>query len=148
MSLKKQLQDDVTEAMRSGDTERRDTLRFLLAAVKQEEVDQQTQLDDSGVEAVLAKQAKQRRESIADANKAGRGDLAAREAAELAIIETYLPDMMTRDEIRVAAEGVISETGAAGMQDMGKVMGQLMPQLKGSADGRLVGEVVRELLQS
>jgi uncharacterized protein YqeY len=147
MSLKKQLQDDVTEAMRSGDTERRDTLRFLLAAVKQEEVDQQTELDDSGVEAVLAKQAKQRRESIVDANKAGRGDLAAKEAAELAIVETYLPEMMTRDEIRVAAEGVIAETGASGMQDMGKVMGQLMPRLKGSADGGLVGEVVRELLQ-
>ena len=148
MSLKKQLQDDVTEAMRSGDVERRDTLRLLLAAVKQEEVDRQIQLDDSGVEAVLARQAKQRRETIVDAEKAGRGDLAAREAAELAIIETYLPQMMTRDEIRVAAEAVITEIGAGGMQDMGKVMGQLMPQLQGSADGRLVSEVVRELLQN
>lgn len=148
MSLKKQLQDDVTEAMRSGDIERRDTLRLLLAAVKQEEVDRQTELDDSGVEAVLAKQAKQRRETIVDAEKAGRGDLAAKEAAELAIVETYLPDMLTRDEISVAAEAVISETGAAGMQDMGKVMGRLMPQLQGNADGRVVSEVVRELLQS
>ena len=148
MSLKEQLRDDVSVAMRSGDVERRDTLRLLLAAIKQEEVDRQTQLDDSGVEAVLARQAKQRRETINDAEKAGRGDLAAKEAAELAIIEAYLPDMMTRDEIRIAAETVISETGAAGMQDMGKVMGQLMPQLQGSADGRLVSEVVRELLQS
>ena len=148
MSLKGQLQDDVTEAMRSGDVERRDTLRLLLAAVKQEEVDKQTQLDDSGVEAVLARQAKQRRETIADAEKADRGDLAAKEAAELAIIETYLPEMMTRDEIRVAAEAVINESGASGMQDMGKIMGQLMPQLQGNADGRLVSEVVRELLQS
>ena len=148
MSLKEQLRDDVSVAMRSGDVERRDTLRLLLAAIKQEEVDRQTQLDDSGVEAVLARQAKQRREAITDAEKAGRGDLAAKEAAELAIIEAYLPDMMTRDEIRIAAETVISETGAAGMQDMGKVMGQLMPKLQGSADGRLVSEVVRELLQS
>lgn len=148
MSLKEQLQNDVTEAMRSGDVERRDTLRLLLAAVKQEEVDKQTQLDDSGVEAVLAKQAKQRRETIADAEKADRGDLAAKEAAELAIVETYLPEMMTRDEIRVAAEAVIKDSGASGMQDMGKVMGQLMPQLQGNADGRLVSEVVRELLRS
>lgn len=148
MSLKEQLQNDVTEAMRSGDVERRDTLRLLLAAVKQEEVDKQTQLDDSGVEAVLAKQAKQRRETIADAEKADRGDLAAKEAAELAIIETYLPEMMTRDEIRVAAEAAIKDSGASGMQDMGKVMGQLMPQLHGNADGRLVSEVVRELLRS
>lgn len=148
MSLKEQLQNDVTEAMRSGDVERRDTLRLLLAAVKQEEVDKQTQLDDSGVEAVLAKQAKQRRETIADAEKADRGDLAAKEAAELAIIETYLPEMMTRDEIRVAAEAAIKDSGASGMQDMGKVMGQLMPQLQGNADGRLVSEVVRELLRS
>jgi uncharacterized protein YqeY len=138
----------VTEAMRSGDIERRDTLRLLLAAVKQEEVDRQIQLDDSAVEAVLAKQAKQRRETIVDAEKAGRGDLAAKEAAELAIVETYLPDMLTRDEISVAAEAVISETGADGMQDMGKVNGRLMPQLQGNADGRLVSEVVRELLKS
>lgn len=148
MSLKKQLQDDVAEAMRSGDTNKRDTLRLLLAAVKQEEVDRQIQLDDAGVEAVLAKQAKQRRETIEDAEKAGRGDLAAKEAAELAIVETYLPEMMTRDEIRAAAEAVISESGASGIQDMGKVMGQLVPQLQGRADGRLASEVVRELLQS
>jgi uncharacterized protein YqeY len=148
MSLKKQLQDDVTEAMRSGDVNRRDTLRLLLAAVKQEEVDHQTQLDDAGVEAVLAKQAKQRRETIVDAEKAGREEMVAKEAAELAVVESYLPEMMTRDEIRVAAEAVVSETGASGMQDMGKVMSQLMPKLQGNADGRLASEVVRELLQN
>ena len=148
MGLKERLQNDVTQAMRAGDAERRDTLRLLLAAVKQEEVDRQIELDDAGVEAVVAKQAKQRRETMADAEKAGRGDLAAKEAVELEIIEAYLPNMMSRDEIIVAAQAVISESGASGMQDMGKVMGQLMPRLKGNADGRIVSEVVRELLQS
>lgn len=147
MDLKEQLQTDVATAMREGDAARRDTLRMMLAAVKQEEVDSQTQLDDRGVAAILAKQAKQRRESIADAQRAGRPQLAADEQAELAIIEGYLPQPMTADEIREEAIKAITETGASGMQDMGAVMGQLMPRLKGKADGRLVSDIVRQLLQ-
>ena len=147
MDLKQQLRDDVATAMRAGDAERRDTLRLLLAAIQQEEIDRQVELDDSGVEVVLAKQAKQRRESIEDAEKAGRFDLVAQEEAELAIIEPYLPQLMTEDEIRPVAADVISELGASGVQDTGRVMGRLMPELKGQADGRLVSQVVRELLQ-
>lgn len=147
MDLKQQLRDDVATAMREGDAERRDTLRLVLAAVQQEEIDRQVVLDNSGVEAVLAKQAKQHRESIEDAEKAGRFDLVAQEEAELAIIEPYLPQLMTEDEIRAVAADVISELGASGVQDTGRVMGRLMPELKGRADGRLVSQVVRELLQ-
>lgn len=148
MGVKEELKADVTEAMRSGDSEKRDTLRMLLAAIKQEEVDQRRTLNDDEIVDVLAKQAKQRRESIADAEKAGRTDLAVQEKAELAIIQAYLPQMMSEKEIRVLAEQSILETGATGPQDMGKVMGNIMPKVKGSADGKLVSKLVRELLQN
>ena len=147
MSLKDRIRADVADAMRAGDTSRRDVLRMILAAVKQEEVDEQTELDDDGVQSVLIKQAKQRRESIADAEKANRPDLAAQEEAELLIINDYLPGKLTEDEVRAAASAVITDMGASEMQDMGRVMGQLMPKLKGQADGRMVSQVVSELLQ-
>jgi uncharacterized protein YqeY len=104
-------------------------------------------LDDEGCLKVLTKQAKQRHESIADAERAGRDDLVQQEQAELAIIETYLPQMMARAEIEAAAAEVIQEQGASGMRDMGRVMGELMPRLQGRADGKLTSQVVRELLQ-
>jgi uncharacterized protein YqeY len=147
MELKEQLKNDVTAAMREGRTETRDTLRMLLAAIKQTEIDDRTTLDDEGVRAVLTKQAKQRRESIDHATKAGRLDLVEEEEGELAIIESYLPRMMSEEEIRRAAGEVIQEVGAAGMKDMGRVMGQLMPRLQGQADGGAVSKVVRQLLQ-
>lgn len=147
MSLKEKLQHDLNAAMREKDTERRDTLRLLLAAIKQVEVDERVTLDDAGVEAVLAKQAKQRRESIADSEKAGRPDLVENEQKELAIIQTYLPEMMNRDQVAALATEAIAELGATGMRDMGKVMGVLMPRVGGRADGQLVSSVVRELLQ-
>ncbi len=147
MNLKRQLQLDTETAMREGDTNRRDTLRMLLAAIKQEEVDGQVELDDDGVEKILSKQAKQRKESIIDAEKAGRVELIAQEEAELAIIEQYLPQQMTEYEVRQVATIVIAELGATGMADMGRVMGQLMPELHGRADGRLASQVVRQLLQ-
>jgi hypothetical protein len=146
MDFKQQLQNDMATAMREGDTTKRDTLRMLIAAIKQEEVDRLVELDDAGAEAVLTKQAKQRRESIDDAKKAGRLDLVAEEEAELAIIESYLPQQMTEDEIRVVATKVIKEMNASGSQDMGRVMGRLMPELGSRADGRIVSQVVRELL--
>lgn len=147
MELKTQLKSDLATAMREGDRNKRDTLRMLLAAIKQVEVDEQTTLDEDGVQAVLSKQAKQRRETIADAEKAGRMEMVEDEKGELAIIETYLPQMMTEDEIRLVAEEVIADAGATGMKDMGRVMGQLMPRLQGKADGRVVSNVVRQLLQ-
>lgn len=147
MDIKEQLQVDVADAMRSGDSEKRNTLRLLLAAIKQAEVDGQKTLDDAGVQSVLMKQAKQRRESIADYEQAGRMDLADQEKAELVIIESYLPQQMSRDQIVDIASKTISDLGATSPKDMGKVMGRLMPALKGQADGRMVNEVVRELLK-
>ena len=147
MSLKEQLRADMAAAMREGDTVRRDTLRLVLAAVKQAEVDEQVTLDDGAVQAVLAKQAKQRRESIADYEKAGRPELAAQEAAEVLLIESYLPQMMSREEVEAIAAEVIAESGVTDVKGMGQVMGRLMPRFKGRADGRLVNEVVRDLLQ-
>ncbi len=148
MSIRDQLNTDLVAAMRQGDKFKRDTIRMLLAAIKQVEIDQQTELDDDGLLAVLNKQAKQRRESIRDAEKADRPDLIVEEQKELDLIESYLPQMMSADEIRPIASDVISDIGAEDLQDMGNVMSRVMPQLKGQADGRLVSDVVRELLQS
>lgn len=147
MSLKTQLTDDVKTAMRDGDTEKRNTLRMILAAIKQVEVDGRITLDDAGVLDVLNKQAKQRRESIADYEKAGRTEMVAGEQAELAIIESYLPQLMSREEIHALAVSIIAELGVTDAKGTGQVMGRLMPQVKGKADGRLVNEVVRNLLQ-
>lgn len=147
MDLKEQIKSDLKTAMREGDHDKRDTLRMLLAAIQQIEVDDQVVLDNDGVQAVLAKQAKQRRESIDHAIKAGRKDMVKEEEAELAIVEAYLPQMMAEEEIRVIAQAVIEDVGATNMKDMGRVMGQLMPRLKGQADGGLVSNVVRQLLQ-
>ncbi len=146
MGLKQQIQADLAEAMRAGDAGRRDTLRLLLAAIQQVEVDRGQALTESDVTAVIARQAKQRRESIADYERGGRADLAAAEADELAIIEAYMPEMMDEAAIRAAAATLIAELGANGPQDTGRVMARLMPQLKGKADGRLVNQVVRALL--
>jgi uncharacterized protein len=148
MNLKEQLRADMANAMRDGDNDKRNTLRMLLAAVKQTEVDDQVTLDDAGVQAVLTKQAKQRRESIADYEKAGRSEMAANEQMELTFIESYLPQMMGKEEVKTLAAQVIAELGITDMKGMGQIMGKLMPQLKGQADGRIVNEVVRELLQN
>lgn len=146
MELKEKLRADMAEAMKTGDGATRDVLRMLLAAVKQVEVDRQTTLDDSGVADVLTRQAKQRRESIADYEKAGRDALVAQEQAELHIIERYLPQLMSREEIEALAAGIIADLEVTDSKGMGQVMGKLMPQVKGRADGRLVNEVVRQLL--
>ena len=147
MTLKEQITDDMKAAMRAGDNETRDALRMLLAAIKQVEIDtQQDTLQEADVLAIVNKQAKQRRESIAEYEKAGRTDLAAVEIAELTIIERYLPQQMSREEIRALVTKVITTVGASGPKDKGKVMGPLMPQVKGKADGRLVNEIVTELL--
>jgi uncharacterized protein YqeY len=148
MDVREQLKSDLATAMRQGDTDKRNVIRMLLAAVQQVEIDDRVELDNDGVIAVISKQAKQRRESIKDAETAGRPDLVEEEQMELAICESYLPQMMTAEEITPIAQQVISDTGATGMQDTGRVMGQLMPQLKGRADGGLVSGIVRSLLQS
>ena len=148
MSIKDTLQNDRIAAMRAGDSEKRNALGLLQAAIKQVEVDDQVTLDDEAVMAILMKQAKQRRESIVDYEKAGRAEMAANEKAELAIIETYLPQQMGREEITAIASEIMTDLGVTDMKGMGQIMGKLMPKVKGKADGRLVNEVVRELLQN
>ncbi|MBP8948345.1 MAG: GatB/YqeY domain-containing protein [Candidatus Promineofilum sp.] len=147
MDLKERLRTDLTAAMRGNDTQRRDVLRMILAAIKQIEIDSRVTLDDAGVQDVLRRQVKQRQESIADFTRAGRPDDVAREAAEAALIESYLPQMMDREAIEALARAAIAETGVTDAKGMGQVMARLMPQVKGQADGRLVNDVVRGLLQ-
>lgn len=146
MELKEQLRADVTAAMRSGDAMRRDTLRMVLAAIKQTELDSRVTLDDTGVQDVLRKQIKQRQESIDDFTKAGREQDVAHERAEIELIQAYLPQMMSREEVERLARAAIAETGVTDAKGMGQVMSKLMPQVKGKADGRLVNDVVRGLL--
>ena len=144
--LRDKLADDLRQAMKTGDKPCVEVLRLLRAAVKNAEIAQQKPLEDPDVFAVIAKGAKQRRESIAEFQKGNRPDLVAKEEAELSILLEYLPQQMPRDEIIAAARQVIEEVGARGPGDKGKVMQKLMPQLKGKAEGRDINEVVTELL--
>lgn len=148
MGIREEISADLKTAMKNKDTNTRDTLRLLNAAIKQIEVDGGKALDEAGLEAVLMKQAKQRRESITEYEKAGRNDLADPEKVELAVIEKYLPQMLSRDDIEAVAKEVIAETGADSPKMMGAVMGKLLPKLKamGPADGKLVSQIVRDLL--
>lgn len=146
MSLKEQFSADLKEAMRQRDALRRDVLRMALAAFQNAEIASGEALDEEAALAVVAKQAKQRRESIEEFRKGSRQDLVDKEEAELAILATYLPQQVTREEVTAAAREVIEETGASGPSDLGKVMPVLMKRFSGRADGREVNEVVRELL--
>ncbi|MBK9049735.1 MAG: GatB/YqeY domain-containing protein [Chloroflexi bacterium] len=148
MSLKEQLQNDMKTAMREGQTVKRDALRMLLAAIKQTEVDSGKPLDDAGVTDLLMKQVKLRRESIADFEKGGRPEQVEKEKVDIAIIEQYLPQMMSRDEVQAIVAAAISHLNITSSKEMGRLMGHLMPQVKGKADGRMVNEVVKELLGS
>lgn len=148
MDLKESLRTDLSTAMRTGDAQRRDVLRMVLAAIQQTEVDSRVTLDDAGVQDVLRKQVKQRRESIADYEKAGRTDDVARETADIAVIESYLPQMMSREEIEQLARTIVDQQGTVDPKAAGRVVGRIMSQAKGRADGKLVNEVVRELLQA
>jgi uncharacterized protein YqeY len=144
--LKQKLNDDLKNALRSGDKLVCSVLRMLLSAIHYAEINKLAPLDESEILGVIAKDAKQHRESILAFKQGNRQDLVDKETAELAIIEKYLPAQMSRDEIVAAARKVIEETGAQGPRDKGKVMGKLMPQMKGKADGQVINEVVNELL--
>jgi len=148
MSLKEQLQNDMKTAMREGETVKRDALRMLMAAIKQTEVDGGKPLDDAGVTDLLMKQVKLRRESIADFEKGGRPEQAEKEKVDIAIIEQYLPQMMSREEVQIIVAAAIQHLNITSSKEMGRLMGHLMPQVKGKADGRMVNEVVKELLGS
>ncbi len=148
MSLKEKLQSDLLESMRSKDVGRLSTLRLLKASIQNAEIAKGQPLEDADILVVLSREVRQRRESISEFRKGDRADLVEKEEAELAIILEYMPQQMSRDEIIAAARGVISEVGAQGPSDMGKVMGKLMPHLKGKADGKEVSSAVGELLRS
>jgi uncharacterized protein YqeY len=147
-ALKGKLSDDLRRALRAGDTVRRDTLRLLIASVNNAEIAMQSDLTDADILGVVSKEVKKRQESIDAFKKGNRPDLVAREEAEMAVLQSYLPEQMSRDEIIAVAREVIAEVEAAGMGDKGRVMQQLMPRLKGKADGKLINDVVTELLGS
>lgn len=146
MHPKERLQEDLKAALKSGDTQRKDALRFITAAIKQVEIDTRTQLTEEQTYGVLMTEAKKRRDSISEARKARRNDLADKEQMELELIESYLPQQLSREELQDEARKAIAESGAKTAKDMGNVMKVLMPRVKGRADGKLVNEVVKSLL--
>lgn len=157
MPLKEQIASDLKDAMKAGEAIRRDTLRSLLTAINNAEIagvdisDESASrqgLSEESALAVVQRQAKQRRESIEEFRKANRTDLADKEAAELVVLEAYLPQQLGRDEIAAEVRAVIADTGATGPADKAKVMPAAIARLKGRADGRLINEVVTELLTS
>ena len=146
MSLKERLADDLKSAMKNKDVIRKNVVQFVRAAVLQVEKDNKVTLDDEGVLEVIAKQMKQRRDSLPDYEKSGRDDLIAELKAEMDVLTEYLPEQLTREELVVIVEEAVKATGASSMKDMGKIMAAVMPQTKGRADGRLINEIAKELL--
>ena len=146
MSLKTQLTEDMKIAMRAKDQVSLSTIRLINAAIKQFEVDERTQADDAKVIFILTKMVKQRKDSAKIYTEAGRQDLADKENAEIEILNRYLPQMMSAEEIKTVVEAVIAETGASGMADMGKVMGVLKTHLAGKADMGEVNKVLKAAL--
>jgi hypothetical protein len=146
MALKDRIQDDMKSALRAGDKERLGTVRLILAAIKQREVDERIVLDDSQVLAVLEKMGKQRRESITQFESGARSDLVAKEAAELAIISSYLPAQLGEAELDALIQDAIAHTGATSIKDMGKVMAQIKAKAQGRADMAAVGARIKARL--
>ena len=146
MSLKDQLNDDLKSAMKGGEKLRTETLRSLKSAIKYAEIETGRELDDQGVLEVIAKQAKQRRDSMVEFEKGQRADLIEKEAAELVILERYLPAQLSEAEIEAKAKAVIAKLGVTDAQGIGQVMKHMVAELKGQADGKLINQVVRKLL--
>jgi uncharacterized protein YqeY len=146
MSIKDRIQQDMKDAMRARDKERLATIRLILAAIKQREVDERIELDDTQLIVVLGKMVKQRRESIAQFEQAGRDDLVAKEQSELEVIIPYLPAALGEDEIKQLIDEALEATGASSIKDMGKVMGLLKPKLQGRADMGAVSAMIKARL--
>jgi uncharacterized protein YqeY len=146
MSLKDQITEDMKNAMRAKDTARLGTIRLLLAAVKQKEVDERIELDDGAVVTIIEKLIKQRKDSISQFQTAKRDDLVAIESAELLILQAYMPEQMTEAEVAAVVVKAVAEVGATGPQDMGKVMGLVKSQLAGKADMGVVSAQVKAAL--
>jgi len=146
MNLKEQIKADIKDAMRAKDTARRNTLRNLSAAIKQIEVDERRELTDADVEAILMKYAKQRDDAKEQFAAGGRDDLVAKEEAELAIVRSYLPEPLTDKELTEILQGIIADTGATSMKEMGRVMGAAKSAVGSRADGGRINVIVKQLL--
>ena len=146
MSLKERITQDMKDAMRSGEKERLGYIRMLQAAIKQREVDERITLDDTQVLAVIEKMIKQRREAIAQFEAGGRADLAAKELAEVALLQTYMPEPLSQAEVEALVAAAITETGAASVKDMGKVMALVKTRAAGRADMSAVSAIIKSKL--
>lgn len=146
MDTKTKLNEAMKEAMKSGDNTRKQTIRMVLAAVKQAEVDKRVELDEVAVTALIQKEVKNRRESIEDAKKANRDDLVAANESEIKILEEFLPKAMPIEELKALVQAAITETGASAPSDMGKVMKVVMPKVAGRAPNDMISSAVKELL--
>lgn len=146
MSLKDRLAEDLKSAMKDKNIVRKNTVQFIRAGVLQIEKDKQITLDDDGVLEVIAKQLKQRRDTLPDYEKSGRDDLIADLKAEIGYLMEYLPEQLSTEELTAIIKEVIAETGATSVKDMGKIMAAVMPKTKGRADGRTINTIARELL--
>lgn len=148
MSLKDQITEDMKTAMRARDSERLGTIRLLLAALKQKEVDERVVLDNVAVVAIVDKLIKQRKDSIEAFQKAARTDLVDKEAAEIIVLQAYLPARLSADEVSAAVKAIVAELGANGPGDMGRVMGAVKAKLAGKADMSQVSAAVKAALAS
>ena len=147
MDMKTRLNDALKESMKAGDEVRKRTVRMVLAAIKQSEIDRRITLDETAVLSILQKEIKTRKESLDEARQAGREDLVRDAQAEIDVLNAFLPAGLSPDELRVLVKEAIAETGAAAPADMGKVMKALLPKIAGRAPGDQVSAMVRELLQ-
>jgi uncharacterized protein YqeY len=146
LKLIEQIQEDLKRSMKAKDGNRVSVLRFLLSAIKNREIEKKDSLDEEEVLAEITSSAKRRRESMEAFKEGGREDLVEKEEAELAILQEYLPEQLSPDEIRSVVQEVVDAVGASTAADLGKVMKELMPKLRGKADGKLVNDIVREIL--
>lgn len=146
MSLAQQLRDDMKTALKSGDKERLSVIRMVLASIKKTEIDKRGPLNDEETLQVVLREVKQRQDSLSEYEKAGRDDLANKERFELEVLQTYLPEQLSEEEVREIVLETIQAVGASSKADMGKVMGAVLPKVKGKADGKLVSKLVQEAL--
>ena len=147
MTLKEKLNAAMTEAMKAKDETRKIPLRLVMAAIKEAEIEKREDLEEEEVLRLVQKEVKARQESIADAKKAGRDDLIAAAKAEMAVLQEYLPEGLSPEELEAIVKETIGEVGAESMADMGKIMGAVMPKIQGRADGGQVNQLVRKLLE-
>lgn len=148
MSLKEQLRRDLQDAMRARNEQRKLALRMALTAVQLAEVEQRSELDDAAIAEVIRKEVRRREDALEMVRQSGRADIVAEDEAQIVILQSYLPQLLTVEELTVIAREIIAEVQAVSPADMGKVMKLIMPRVQGKADGRMVSQVVRDLLSA